>query len=215
MRKSFTAGLVILLPIFLTVMIVVFLINLLTQPFLVQTEALITRLGIFQISVNPDERAALIALTSKVIILLMLVACILFTGFAGKHFILDHLFRIGNRCLDRIPVINKIFKTSQDVVHSLFSSTARTFSQVVCLPFPQKGKLSIGFVTCDIVKIVHRDKENQELVSVFIPGTPNPTAGCLLLVKKDQLIFVDMKVDEAMRFIVSCGIPQPLAGHDS
>lgn len=207
MKKYFSAGLAIFLPILLTLMIVVFIINFLTHPFLETAEALIKQTGIFQGTLYLGKNSPWVTLLSKVLILLLLIAFTLLIGFLGKQFLLDSLFRLGDRFLKQIPYINKIYAASQEVVNSLFSSSSRSFSRVVYVPFPHQGKLSLGFVTCESVKIELNHKI-QEFVSVFVPGTPNPT-GCLLLVRKEELQVANLKVDEAMRFIVSCGITLP------
>ena len=126
-------------------------------------------------------------LISEVLILLLLLGFTLLIGFLGKQFLLDSLFRLGDRFLKQIPYVNKIYTASQDVVHSLFSSSSRSFSKVVYVPFPHQGKLSLGFVTCESVKIELSHK-NQEFVSVFVPGTPNPT-GCLLLMRRSNCMW--------------------------
>lgn len=213
MNKYFTTGLAILLPILLTVMIVAFAINFLTHPFFETAEKLIERTGIFQSALFLDKSTLLITLTIKALILLLLFGFILLIGFLGKLLILDRLFRLGDSFFDRIPYVNKIYKASQEVVRCLFSSTSASFTQVVYIPFPHKGKLSLAFVTCEAVNLEQADQTQQVFVSVFVPGTPNPTAGCLLLIKKEQLHFADMKVDEAMRFVVSCGITTPPEKH--
>ena len=183
----------------LTVMIVTYVINFLTRPFLELAETLIARSGFL-------NSTLLVTLTSKGLILILLFGFILLIGLLGRHFILDRLIRLGDRLFERIPYVNKIYKASREVIHCLFFPTSTSFTQVVYIPFPQQGELSLGFVTCHRVNLEHLDRSQEELVSVFVPGAPNPTAGCLLLVKKEQVIFADMRVDEAMRFIVSCGM---------
>jgi uncharacterized membrane protein len=105
--------------------------------------------------------------------------------------------------------VNKIYKACQDVVQSLFSSSSKSFSQVVFVPYPNAHNLSIGLMIRDSVKIKHNQRDYEELVSVFVPGTPNPSVGFMLMFKREQLTFVNMKVDEAMKFVVSCGVVMP------
>ena len=207
MKKSFSTGLAIFLPILLTLMIVAFVINFLTHPFLEMAEALIKQTGFLEGPFYAGKTSPWVTLISKILILLLLIAFTLLIGFLGKQLLLDSLFSLGDRFLKHIPYVNKIYAASQEVVNSLFSSSSRSFSRVVYVPFPHQGKLSVGFVTCESVKIELGHK-SQEFVSVFVPGTPNPT-GCLFLVKKEKLHAANLKVDEAMRFIVSCGITLP------
>lgn len=209
MKKYFSSGLTILLPIILTIMIIEVLINFLTQPFLESTKALLGQLEFFHHPFFLFHSTNLLPLLSKALILIFLSVVIIFIGLFGKLFLIDALFCVGDYLLHRLPFVNKIYKTCQDIVHSLFSSSSRKFSQVVFAPFPNPCNLSIGLVTGDLIKLENCRAENEELVSVFIPGTPNPSVGFLLMFKRSQLLFVNMKVDEAMKLIVSCGIVMP------
>lgn len=206
MKKYFTSGLAILLPIVLTLMIVSFLINFLTQPFLESTQALLKQSSFLRHSFI--HHATFLALLSKMLILLILSGIILLIGVFGKLFLIDAFFRFGDYLLHQLPFVNKIYKACQDVVHSLFTSSKK-FSQVVFVPFPSPDSLCIGLVTHDSLKLRNCQQESEHLISVFIPGTPNPSVGFMLMFKRGQLLFANMKVDEAMKFIVSCGVVMP------
>lgn len=207
MKKVFTAGLAILLPIVLTMMIVGFLVNILTSPFLEPTRALINHFDFIRHSFFLFDEKSLITIISKILILLSLICLISIVGLFGKLFLIDYFFRMGNHLVQRLPFVNKIYQACQDVVHSLFSSS-KSFSQVVLVPFPNANNLSVGFVTGDSIKI-EQSQCARDFVSVFVPGTPNPSVGFLIMFKKEQLTFVNMKVDEAMKFIISCGVVMP------
>ncbi len=209
MKKHLTTGLAILLPIVLTLMILNFLIDFLTHPFLVPVSALMARFDFFHRSFFLFNEMTLVTMTSKLMILTFLTSFILFIGLLGKLFLMDYLFRFGDYLVYQLPFVNKIYKACQDVVHSLFSSSSTSFSQVVLVPYPNQRNLTIGLVTGASIQIKGSDEETQDLISVFVPGTPNPSVGFLLLFKKEQLTFVTMKVEEAMKFIVSCGAVMP------
>lgn len=207
MKKYFTTGLAILLPIVFTGMIVGILINFLTKPFLTHTKALLVQWSFFQESIFFNE-AAFLTIISKIVILCALSSAVILIGWLGQWFLIDALFRFGNYILHRLPFVNKIYKACQDIVQTIFSPSSRTFSQVVLVPFPNHHSLSIGLITSHSLNC-ENIPETEQTFSVFIPGTPNPTVGFMLMLKKEQLIFVDMKVDEAMKFIVSCGVVMP------
>jgi uncharacterized membrane protein len=202
-------GLAILLPIIFTVMIISFFINMLTTPFLEPTKALIGQLNFFQKPFLVFNEATLVTMSSRMVILSFLIAFTILIGLFGKLFLIDYFFRLGDYFFHKLPFVNKIYKACQDVVHSLFSSSSKSFSQVVFVPYPNSRNLSIGLVTGEPLKVGKTDQETKDLISVFVPGTPNPSVGFLLMFKKEQLIFVDMKVDEAMKFVVSCGTVVP------
>lgn len=207
-KKCFTTGLAILLPSLLTLMIVIFFINLVTTPFLEPVKALISQLDLFQHKLHLGESSALITGVSKVLVLLLLFGFILFVGSIGKFIFIDYLIQWGDSVFHKVPYINKIYKVFQDVIRNIFSSSSKSFSQVVFVPFPNNKNFSIGLVTCESV-VIQNFKHKEEWVSVFVPETPNPSAGFLLFVKKKQLVFSNMKVEEAMKFVVSCGITIP------
>lgn len=205
MKRYFTTGLAILLPIILTGLIVGFLINILTKPFLGITERLIHHfLPLSYSFLHPD----VILFLSKLFILFSLIFIVGLVGFIGRLFLIDWLFRLGDHLFHNLPLINKIYKATQDVVHSLLSSSSKSFSQVVLVPFPFSQTLSVGLVTKDSL-IINAADHSKDLVPVFIPGTPNPSVGFLIMFKRSQLMLASMKIDEAMKFVVSCGVASP------
>lgn len=205
MKKDFFTGLVILLPILLTIVIVAFLVNFLTSPFLSPIQNIYSSLAIFDEPFLIWDGAQILTFASKLTILVGLALVIILVGFFGKLFLIDYLFKWGDILIHNVPVINKIYKACQDVVHSLFSSESKSFSQVVFVPFPFANTLSVGLVSNDSIA-VESQHNPLELVPVLVPGTPNPSVGFMLMFKRDELIYVDMKVDEAMKFVVSCGV---------
>ena len=206
-------------------MIIDFLINFLTRPFLEFTKDHLKQLFYFYHPFFLFRSPLLITFLSKIFILLVLGGVVFLVGFLTKLFFFDLFLRIGNFFLHKLPFINKIYKTSQDVIQSLFSSSKK-FSQVVFVPFPTMNSLTLGFVSNENIKLKsppseksleeskkefreELEGESDHLISVFIPGTPNPSVGFMLMFKKEQLHFLSIKVDEAMKFIVSCGIVMP------
>ncbi|WP_068466446.1 DUF502 domain-containing protein [Candidatus Protochlamydia phocaeensis] len=209
MKKLFSTGLVILLPIILTLMIIGFLINFLTRPFLSPVEAFLTQTSLFNGSILFFNESTVIILASKILILLGLAALVFLIGILGKAFFVDALIRLGDRLLHNLPYISKIYKACQDIVHSLFSSQSKSFSQVVLIPFPCEHNFCIGLVTKEALTVQANGQNTEEIVSVFVPGTPNPSVGFMLMFRKDQLIFLNMKVEDAMKFVISCGVVMP------
>jgi uncharacterized membrane protein len=108
--------------------------------------------------------------------------------------------------------VNKVYKTSKDIVKSIFGSKERSFSQVVMLPFPYKGAYCIGLIAKEAPRTCS-EAEQEELVSVFIPTTPNPSTGFLVMCQKSELILLNMKTEEAIKYVVSCGVIQPAGRH--
>lgn len=205
MKGYFSTGVVILLPIVLTLVIVNFLINFLTAPFLESTQEFLRHFDFFHRSYFFLSSSVVTTLTSKLLILVILVGFILLIGFMAQHFLIDYLLAWGNYFIHRVPVVNKLYKAIQDTVHSLFSSSSKSSSQVVLVPYPNSELLSIGFAARASVQIPKEGEESNR-VAVFVSGTPNPSMGYLLFYKPQDIVYVDMKVEQAMKSIVSCGV---------
>ncbi|MCB1111872.1 MAG: DUF502 domain-containing protein [Chlamydiales bacterium] len=205
LRKYFLTGLAILLPAVLTLMLAIFVINLLTAPFVGMVERTLDYYDLLDKPFLFFTGKQIVQIFSRLLILVLLFLFVVIIGILGRLFIFHFFLGIGNYILHRIPFINKIYKATQDVIRTIFESSSPSFSQVVLVPFPTKKTLALGLVTND-----QHTEEVGELgpgkLSVFVPATPNPTVGFMLMFKKEQMIFLDMKVDDALRFIVSCGV---------
>jgi uncharacterized membrane protein len=207
MRKYFVTGLVILLPLALTVAIVAFIVDFLTKPFLGLVEPYFGNFSFFQIDFGIVKGQKLLHYFGEIIVLIALFVFTILLGILGRWFLIHSLIKVGDEILHKIPVINKVYKTSQEVIKSIFSEKTRSFKQVVLAPFPSSRSYSLGLVTRESPKI--SSNVDFELVSVFLPTTPNPTSGYLLMFKPEDLIYSDMAVEDAVRFIISCGVIHP------
>jgi len=199
MKKYFITGLVVLLPLALTFWIVSFIIGLLTDPFLGAARNILETIGIKKVHFFFLSSEQLFDYLSKILVLVFLVAFISLIGWIGRYFFFTYILKLGDAILHKIPLISTVYKTSQEFIQTILTSTNKSFKQVVLVPFPHKSALSIGLVTRDDMEIDNR-------VAVFVPTTPNPTSGFLILFSKDEVIPIDMKVEEAMRYVISCGV---------
>lgn len=203
MKKYLLTGFVILLPLALTIAFIAFLVNLLTGPFVGIVSTLLSPLHIVF-----KEHSTILLRTSQLVVLIFLFLFTIGLGYCARLFkpmtILDYI-------LLRIPFINTVYKTTSDLIKNVFASEKNAFKQVVMVPFPKPGMFVLGFVAREAPPNCS-EAVNQELVSVFIPTTPNPTTGFVLMYKKSDLIFVDMSANDAVKYIVSLGliIPEPL-----
>lgn len=191
MKKYFITGLVILLPVALTLIIVNFVLNLITIPFASMIRAS---------SIN--------AMTLKLLAVAIVLVGITLVGFLCRALAFHYIFKLGDLIIHRIPLVNRVYKAAQDVMHSLFSQEKPSFSQAVLVPFPKKGSYAIGFLISRSLP-ENSNLSDNELMSIFVPGTPNPMMGFMLLVKREDVTFVDLPVDDALRFVVSCGVKFP------
>ena len=123
---------------------------------------------------------------------------------------INTFFRLGDKILHRIPIINTVYKTTQDIINTLFVSDKDTFKQVVMVPFPRPDVFVLGLVARDSPQICSQTA-GEDLVSVFVPTTPNPTTGFLLMFKRADLVPIDMRPEDAVKYIISCGVIVPEA----
>jgi uncharacterized membrane protein len=110
---------------------------------------------------------------------------------------------IFNNILKRIPILRTIYSAVGQLTES-FAQTKGTKKSVVLIEYPRKGLWAVGFATKDNVGEISK-KTNEQLVNVFVPTTPNPTSGFLLMVPKKDIVYLDMSFEEASKFIVSAG----------
>ncbi|MCH9630800.1 MAG: hypothetical protein S4CHLAM37_08060 [Chlamydiia bacterium] len=110
--------------------------------------------------------------------------------------------------LHRIPIVNKVYKTTQEIIKTIFVTDKSSFKQVVMVPFPNTDSYVIGLISRDAPNVCSTST-SKDLVSILIPTTPNPTTGFLLMYDRSSLIFLDMKPEEAIKYIVSCGVITP------
>ncbi|ADI38402.1 conserved hypothetical protein [Waddlia chondrophila WSU 86-1044] len=204
-KRYFFTGLALLLPVVFTIWIVSFFINLLTRPFLNIVKEILRYYNLLDqpfLFLSADQ---FLHLVSKVLIILILIGVTLLLGFLTKVFVMNTLIKMGDKIIHKIPIVNRIYKAAQDVVQTLLKKERQSFSQVVLVPFPCARSYSIGMVTRECLN-EDSDEEHAGLISVFVPATPNPTMGFMLFFKREQLVFVDMKVEDALRTVMSCGV---------
>lgn len=201
-------GLAILLPVVITILILQFIVNFLTEPFIGMITPLLKHFHIDQYGtayLPPDK---LLLYTSKACILILLFMFTIFIGVITRWFLVRMTLNLWDRILNKIPVIKTIYKTTQDIIKTLFSPDEHSFQQVVLVPFPKEHIYALALISTTSPTSCSQ-KVGAKLISVLIPTTPNPTAGFLLMYKEEDLIYIDMKPEEAIKYIVSCGMIAP------
>lgn len=199
MKNQFVTGLIMILPLTITIIFVIFLINFLTNPFL----SFVSQ-GLIHFELISPTHPYLIHYASRVLILVFLFGFTLFLGILGSWFFQKYLIAISDYIFHRIPFINKIYRACQDVVHTLLTTKSESFKQVVMVPYPHVGSLSLGLVAQNTLP-EGTDAIFKDKVAVLVPGAPNPTVGFVLLYDRSQIKNIDMKIDDAIKSIVSCG----------
>ncbi len=144
-----------------------------------------------------------------VLIVSMIVIGMFAAGFVGRFFI-----RLGDWIVKKMPVISTVYSLLKQVFETFLSNKNQAFSQVVLLEYPRKGIWILGFVSTETGGEVKKIM-NKEMLNVFIPTTPNPTSGFLIFVPKEDVVFLQMTVEEGLKFVISGGIVAPQEGEKS
>ncbi len=140
--------------------------------------------------------------------LAVMVGALLLTGIFAANFVGQWWLRQGGRLLQRIPIVKSIYSSVKQVSDTLFSSSGNAFREAVLVQYPRAGSWTIAFVTGrpggEAAEHLHAD-----YVSLYVPTTPNPTSGFFLMVPRADIIALRMSVDEALKYIISMGVVAP------
>jgi len=203
-KKHFLTGLIILLPIAITIGVVGYLINLFTGPFVKAVSSFLQKANLANHGFLFLSHEQVVLYLSKFLILALLFLFIILLGMLTRWYVIRGLLNIGDRLLHRIPVVSTVYKTTKEIIKTLFHKDATAFKQVVLVPFPRKDIFALGLVSSRAPTTCSASS-GSNLISVLVPTTPNPTSGFLLMFKQEELIYLDMKPEDAIKYIISCG----------
>ena len=127
------------------------------------------------------------------------------TGFIGNFFV-----RLGDFIVSKMPLISSIYSLLKQLFETVLSPKSQSFKEAVLVQYPRTGIWIIGFLAGPSAENLQNKVPNKDLLSVFIPTTPNPTSGFLILIPKKDVIKLDISVEDALKYVVSCGIVAPL-----
>jgi len=185
-RNYFIAGIVVLIPIGITVYLTIFIVSISSK--------------ILPKEINPNHYLPYNIPGLEILISLFLIT---FIGWLSLSFLGRKLLNLFNNILKRIPILRTIYSAIGQMTQT-FTKNDSSKKNVVLIEYPRKGTWAVGFATKDNSGEIS-SKINKKLVNVFLPTTPNPTSGFLLMFPKDELIYLDMSFEEASKFIVSAG----------
>ncbi len=203
MRKYIIAGLIILLPLALTLMLIIFLVDLFTSPFL---DWFVSFLSQYKQSIPFLQSPNVLTAIARITILIGLIIGIFILGVIARWFFFRTLLNWTNEIFSKIPFVKTIYKSIRDIIRSFITIDKRkAFQYPVMVPYPSKEIFCIAFVSGDIPEQCQKHSQ-EKLVSVFIPTAPHPISGYLLMIPEKELLKIDMTNEEAIKFTVSCGI---------
>lgn len=207
MKKYLTTGIIILLPITLTVVVIIWLFKLLTGPFFGVIENIFIAYETSH-GIDLQHHELLVSVISRITVLLLLFFLILLLGFIGCRFFLKHMLAFSQKLFTKIPVIKTVYNITYEVTHALLKQEERTFKETVLIPFPYEGTHTLGLITGEIPSDLRRVMKDTE-VTVFVPTAPHPVSGYVLFAPRSQLVSVDISTEDVFRFLISCGIVVP------
>ncbi|HVN96824.1 MAG TPA: DUF502 domain-containing protein [Syntrophorhabdaceae bacterium] len=185
-KSKFFTGLFILIPLIVTLYIIYFVIS------------------FFEPLVAPLVKSALARLSGRELYIpgagfILFIIITYITGILASNYFGKKALARGEQLLKRIPVVKSIYGSVKDMTEAFSSDRIKSFKEVVLVEYPFPGRYAIGFVTKRI------QINSKQLCSVFIPTTPNPTSGYIILVQEEELTFLDIPADDALKYIISLG----------
>ena len=185
-RNNFIAGVVVLIPIGITLYLTLFIIRISSK--------------VIPKEINPNNYLPFDIPGVEILIALLIIT---FIGWLSLSFLGKKFFELFNNILKKIPILRTIYSAIGQMTES-FTKTDNKQKSVVLLEYPRKGVWAVGFATKENEGLI-KEKIKEDLINVFVPTTPNPTSGFLLLIPKKDLIFLDISFEQASKFIVSAG----------
>tara|TARA_B100000579_G_scaffold435315_1_gene458253 strand:+ start:922 stop:1536 length:615 start_codon:yes stop_codon:yes gene_type:complete len=190
LRNYFFAGAVVSIPIAITIYLTIFFIKISTK--------------IIPKEINPNHYLPIDIPGVEILIAIFLIT---FIGWLSLSFLGKKLIDSFNNLLKKIPILRTIYSAILQMTES-FAKNKENSKSVVLIEYPRKDVWAVGFATKENTGLIKR-KVNRDLINVFVPTTPNPTSGFLLMVPKKDLIYLDISFEEASKFIVSAGTSDP------
>ena len=190
LRNYFITGIVVLVPIGITLYLTRFFVRISSK--LIPAE------------INPNNYLPILIPGLEIILAIIFITLI---GYLSLSFIGKKILQLFNDLLKRIPILRTIYSAIGQMAETL-APKRKNKKSVVLIEYPRKGSWAVGFATKDNKGEISK-KTNQNLVNVFVPTTPNPTSGFLLMFPKEEVVYLDMSFEEASKFIVSAGTSNP------
>ena len=142
---------------------------------------------------------------------LLTIIVLLLTGVLAANFVGKSMVSFGESLLDRIPFVRSIYSATKNFTEIVFSGSGESFKKVLLIEYPRKGIYSLAFQTSSELGEV-QERVGEDLVCTFVPTTPNPTSGYIIILPKKDIIELDMEVEQALKMIMSLGVVVPSWG---
>jgi len=194
MKKYLIAGLLVWMPLGVTFLVIRAIVGFLDKILLLLPQAY-----------QPDN---LLGVHIPGLGVVLAVILVLTTGMIVANFLGKRIVQGWESLLARIPIVRSLYAGIKQIMEAVLAAEGKSFSKVLLLEYPRKGVWSLAFMTSDNLGEV-QDKTTAEVISIFIPTTPNPTSGFVLMVPKSDVIELDMSVEDGLKMIISMGVVVP------
>lgn len=194
LRRYLVAGILVWVPLGVTVMLVYLAVQFTDQTLLLIPEAY-----------RPD---ALLGFHIPGLGVILAVIVLIVTGLLAANFVGRAFVGAGESLMERIPFVRAVYSAAKSFAEIVFSDSSQSFKKVILIEYPRKGIYSLAFQTAaDLGEV--QDRTGEAVICCFVPTTPNPTSGLTLIVPKKDVIVLDMEIDEALKMIISLGVVVP------
>jgi uncharacterized membrane protein len=194
LRRYIVAGILVWLPIGVTVFLLRVLVGMLDRSLLLIPQ-----------QYRPEE---LIGFAIPGLGLLLTLLILLVTGVLAANIVGRSMVGLWESLLERIPVVRSVYSAAKNFTEIVFSDSSQSFKKVLLIEYPRKGLYSLAFQTSSNLGEVQK-RTGEDVICVFVPTTPNPTSGLILIVPLKDVIELDMEIDEALKMIISLGVVVP------
>jgi len=196
-RNNFLTGLIVVAPIFLTVYLIWLFV------------AFVDNRVVPLIPARYNPETYIGADIPGFGVVVFLVVCTV-TGMLTKGIFGRQLVRFGESLVDRTPVVRSIYNAVKQIVETIFSQSQNSFQNACLIQYPRQGIWAVAFVSTETKgEVLEKIDDHNQMVSVFLPTTPNPTSGFLLFVPRKDVVMLDMSVEDAAKLIISAGLVVP------
>jgi len=210
-KRHFLAGILVLIPLVVTIWVIIWLVRWISD---------ILRFGIIPGLIHrlvsiPEQPSWLnrilefsLNATDFLLGLILVLIIILVVGALARTYLVRKTLQLGETILERIPLAGAIYKATRQLLSSILSGQERRFSRVVLVEYPKKDSWVLGFVSRESGEFFNQ-ATGKKMLNIFVPTTPNPTSGFLLMVPEEQVRNLDLSVEEAFQTIISGGMAVP------
>lgn len=194
-RRYLIAGLLVWVPLGITWFVIKFMIDLMDQTLL-----------LLPVSLRPEN---LVGYRIWGLGVVLTVVILLVTGIIAANLVGRKLVHIGERVLDRIPLVRSIYSSVKQVMETMLAGSGKSFRSVVLIEYPRREIWTLAFLTGEQGVEEIEAKTGRRVSHIFVPTTPNPTSGFFLIMPSEDVIVLDMSIDDGLKMIMSAGVVIP------